>query len=213
MSAVLNMNMTCQEWQLSCSSHQLLFSPSTLPFTHICTHQGFFLKYTLLNKQADMKTRARTSSLQFSGWTVPEGEVVFWSVFAFCSGRFTRNSELFNWKVGSLTETCTVMPGKKRLWSQTFSNCTSILNYEVYITPRGGEECTTCDATRLKRPVYASVSSQEAGSVRPARVDLPSYRPFLQPISGRGERFLCQEAPHRKPLGRMCMVILQECTE
>lgn len=100
-----------------------------------------------------------------------------------------------------------------RLWFRTFSNCISILNYEAHTTPRRGEECTTCDATRLKWPVYASVSSQETGSVRPAGVDLPSCRPVLQPISGRAERFLCQEAQHRKPLGRMCMVILQECTE
>lgn len=51
----------------------------------------FFFKYTLLNKQADIKTRARISSLQFSAWRIHGGEVVFWSVFAFCSGWFTRN--------------------------------------------------------------------------------------------------------------------------
>lgn len=123
-----------------------------------------------------MKTGARMSSLQFPGWSVHEGEVVFWSAFAFCSGWFTRNSELFNWKAGPLTETCTVMPGKKRLWSWTFSNCISILNYGAY-TPI--EECTTCDTTRLKWPVSALVSPQETGSVRPAGVDLPPYRPFL----------------------------------
>lgn len=43
---------------------------------------------------------------------------------------------------------------------------------------------------------------KQTGSVRPARVNLPYYTfPFLQALSSQVERFLSQEAPHRKPLG------------
>lgn len=169
---------TCQpSWTWHVRNASYVFPPTNSFLVHppfpspTSAHIKLFLfKYTLLNKQADMKTGARMSSLKFPGWSIHEGEVVFWSAFAFCSGWFTRNSELFNWKAGPLTETCTVMPGKKR----TFSNCISVVNYEAYIPIK-----EACDTTRLKRAVSALVSPQEAGSVRPARVDLPPYRPFL----------------------------------
>lgn len=145
-------NMTCQECQL-CFSLQLLFSASTLPFTHICTHQGFFVffkNYTLLNKQADIKNKSQN--------VLPAVFRLFMrekSYFGACLHSAQVDSlgtELFNWKAGPLTETCTVMPGKKKkgLWSRTFSNCISIQNSEAYIPIKRGEECTTCDTTRLK---------------------------------------------------------------
>lgn len=118
------------------------------------------------------------SSLQFSGYSWGRSRILE----RVCILLRLIHSEL-NYLTGKrvhLRRHAQLCLGKRKgLWSRTFSNCISILNSEAYIPIKRGEECTTCDTTRLKWPVYALVSSQETGSVRPARVDLPSYRHFL----------------------------------